>query len=184
MHRICICFFLFLEQHRRAIECFSTSYRPHRCPHCGNGCLWQWLPVGVTAVTARKADRNTDGALNPVLVPRFRCPSCTRTCSRLPLCICPRRWYGWSLQQNVLQLLIAGTSLRRTANIFALAYHTVRCWWQLTGRFLLSYLWPFCKARPPCRSQPLLACLPSAYAPMQGDGVAGSGRHNCRLMID
>jgi hypothetical protein len=33
------------------------------------------------------------------------------------------------LQQNVLQLLIAGASLRRTANIFALAYHTVRRWW-------------------------------------------------------
>jgi hypothetical protein len=77
-----------------------------------------------------KADRRADGDLNPVAVPRFQCPSCRRTCSRLPLCICPRRWYGWALQQQVLQLLIAGASLRRTAAIFALGYHTVRRWWR------------------------------------------------------
>ena len=54
-----------------------------------------------------------------------------RTCSRLPLCIGPRRWYDWALQQQqVLQLLIAGASLRRTAAIFALGYHTVRRWWR------------------------------------------------------
>ncbi|WP_232434777.1 DUF6431 domain-containing protein [Burkholderia ubonensis] len=108
MHRIVFAF-LSLEQHRRAIESSPASYRPDRCPHCGSGCLWCHGCYG------RKANRSADGELNPVPVPRFRCRSCTRTCSRLPLCICPRRWYSWSLQQNVLQLLIAGASLRRTA---------------------------------------------------------------------
>ncbi|MFC7633734.1 DUF6431 domain-containing protein [Paraburkholderia humisilvae] len=74
----------------------------------------------------RKADRRAGGDLNPVSVPRFQCSSCRRTCSRLPLYICPRRWYSWALQQQVLQLLIAGASLRRAAAIFAPGYHTVR----------------------------------------------------------
>jgi hypothetical protein len=34
------------------------------------------------------------------------------------------------LQQKVLQLLISGASLRRTATVFALGYHTVRRWWR------------------------------------------------------
>lgn len=116
--------FLSLEQHLRAVVCTPQSYRPDRCPHCGCGCLWGH------GCYDRKADRSAAGQLNPVSVPRFRCPSCRRTCSRLPLCICPRRWYGWALQQQVLQLLIAGASLRRAAAIFALGYHTVRRWWR------------------------------------------------------
>jgi transposase-like protein len=123
MHRIVFAF-LTLEQHLRAVVTTPQSYRPDHCPHCGFGCLWGH------GCYERKADRSADGDLNPVAVPRFQCPSCRRTCSRLPLCICPRRWYAWALQQQVLQLLIAGASLRRTAAIFALGYHTVRRWWR------------------------------------------------------
>ena len=123
MHRIVFAF-LTLEQHLRAVITTPQSYRPDRCPHCDFSCLWGH------GYYERKADRRTEGDLNPVVVLRFQCPSCRRTCSRLPLCICPRRWYGWALQQQVLQLLIAGASLRRAAVIFALGYHTVRRWWR------------------------------------------------------
>jgi transposase-like protein len=123
MHRIVFAFPT-LEQHLRAVTTTPQSYRPDHCPHCGFGCLWGH------GCYDRKADRGANGDLNPVAVPRFRCPSCRHTCSRLPLCICPHRWYGWALQQQVLQLLIAGASLRRTASIFALGYHTVRRWWR------------------------------------------------------
>jgi len=123
MHRIVFAF-LTLEQHLLAIRCTPQSYRPDACAHCGCGCLWGH------GCYHRKADRSGDAELNPVPIPRFRCPSCRRTCSRLPLAICPRRWYGWALQQQVLLLLIAGASLRRTAAVFALGYHTVRRWWR------------------------------------------------------
>ena len=73
--------------------------------------------------------RSSQAELNPVPVPRFRCVACSRTCSRLPLCICPRRWYGWALQQLGLSLLLFGVSLRRTAAVTGLARHTVRRWW-------------------------------------------------------
>ena len=39
---------------------------------------------------------------------------CRRTCSRLPLCIAPRRWYDWALQQVVLQNLFDGNALVKT----------------------------------------------------------------------
>ncbi|MBY4673862.1 DUF6431 domain-containing protein [Burkholderia multivorans] len=175
MHRIVFAF-LSLEQHRRAIQGSAASYRPDHCPHCGSGCLWCHGCYG------RKADRSVDGALNPVPVPRFRCPSCTRTCSRLPLCICPRRWYGWSLQQNVLQLLIAGASLRRTASVFALAYHTVRRWWRSLvaahGAFALHLCSRFAElGRSADRDDFWLACLHrmplcEAMAWLDHDGIA------------
>jgi len=81
----------------------------------------------------RKADR--DGPLNPITIPRFSCYGCRHTCSRLPQCIAPRRWYGWTLQQQVLQSLLGGASLRASAAAVAVARRTVRRWWQwLTAR--------------------------------------------------
>ncbi|MCY0858713.1 DUF6431 domain-containing protein [Cupriavidus sp. D39] len=122
MHRIVFAFPT-LEQHLRAVRATPQSYRPKVCIHCGGACLW------CHGCYHRKADRGEDGSLNPAPVPRFRCPTCRRTCSRLPLCICPRRWYDWALQQQVLLLLLIGASLRRVAAVFALSYHTVRRWW-------------------------------------------------------
>jgi Domain of unknown function (DUF6431) len=106
MHRIVFAFPT-LQQHLRAVRSTPQSYRPDACGHCGSACLW------CHGCYHRKADRNDDGSLNPVPVLRFRCSTCRRTCSRLPLCICPRRWYGWALQQQVLLLLLIGASLRR-----------------------------------------------------------------------
>ena len=113
-----------LEQHQRAILFTLESYRPPRCPHCGVASLWGH------GFYDRKADRSAAGALNPVLVPRFRCTACCRTCSRLPLCFCPRRWYGWALQQLVLSLCMSGMSLRRIAAVVGVDRRTVGRWWR------------------------------------------------------
>jgi transposase-like protein len=78
----------------------------------------------------RKADR-TAGAgdsLNPVPVLRFLCRACARTCSRLPACIAPRRWYDWVVQQAVLLLLLGGMSLHGCACCSGRDRRTVRRW--------------------------------------------------------
>ena len=174
MYRI-VLEYLTLEQHLRAVVSSPQSYRPDRCPHCGSGNLW------CHGCYDRKADHSSHAALNPVPVPRFRCPGCSRTCSRLPLCICPRRWYGWALQQLVFSLRLSGVSLRRTAAVTGLARHTVRRWWRwleagsgdfafyLRSRFHdlgrttdTPSFWRACFARMP---------LCGAMAWLDGDGV-------------
>lgn len=127
MYRI-VLEFLTLEQHLRTVVCTPHSYRPDRCPHCGFGGLWGH------GFYDRKADHSSHAKLNPVPVPRFRCPTCNHTCSRLPLCIGPRRWYGWALQRLVLSLLLIGASLQCTAAVTGLARRTVRRWWALLRR--------------------------------------------------
>lgn len=113
-----------LPQHIEQIAHAPAAYRPFACPHCGVGGLW------LHGFYERKADRDgTLGAsLNPVLIPRFCCGPCGRTCSRLPLSIAPRRWHPWAKQQRVLLDLLAGASLRATARCVGLGRHTARRW--------------------------------------------------------
>jgi transposase-like protein len=114
-----------LEQHRQMLIEEPERYRPERCPHCGKAGLW------AHGVYARKADREGVGAasLNPVAIPRFLCPGCGATCSRLPECVAPRRWYGWAVQQGVLMGLLAGESIRSVAAGVAASRRTVGRWW-------------------------------------------------------
>ena len=115
---------LSLEQHRDALQREPVTYRPAGCPHCGLARLWGHGGY------ARKADRDraSSGALNPVLIPRFLCQDCRHTCSRLPECIAPRRWYGWAVQQVVLLWLLAGGSVHQAAVQGGVDRHTVRRW--------------------------------------------------------
>jgi transposase-like protein len=123
MHRI-VAGIVSLAQHLELVAAAPQRYRPAHCPHCQadrpgrHGCYW------------RKADRRTDAepSLNPVAVLRFRCRSCRRTCSRLPECIAPRRWYDWAMQQAVLLLLLTGCSVRECAACTGRARRTVRRW--------------------------------------------------------
>jgi transposase-like protein len=112
-----------LQEHLDELERAPAAYRPPRCPHCGFAGLWGHGHY------ERKADRDT-GKLNLIPVPRFRCRSCRRTCSRLPSCLPPRRWYHWSVQQAVLLCLLSGASLRKCANTLGPARSTMRRWWQ------------------------------------------------------
>jgi transposase-like protein len=114
-----------LAQHLIALATETEVYRPAACPHCRCGTMWGH------GCYYRKADRSAGDAqsLNPVPVLRFLCRACVRTCSRLPACIAPRRWYDWFVQQAVLLLLLAGGSVRHCAQCTGRARSTVRRWW-------------------------------------------------------
>jgi len=125
MHRI-LASITRLEQHAQALAGDSEAYRPTACPRCQRSGLWRH------GFYERKADRrvgvSADESLNPVAVPRFLCPACVHTCSRLPACISPRRWYDWAVQQFVLLMLLAGCSVHRCAVCTGRERHTVRRW--------------------------------------------------------
>jgi len=104
-----------LRQHIETLRSKPEVYRPRRCPSCGHGVLWHY------GCYSRKADRRPTSAetsLNPIPIPRYLCSSCLHSCSRLPECIPPRRWYSWLLQQKALKSLLAGclsiSALRRS----------------------------------------------------------------------
>jgi transposase-like protein len=133
-----------LAQHLTAVATDPERYRPAACPHCQLEGLWRH------GFYQRKADRSAGGgeSFNPVRVLRFFCRACVRTCSRLPVCIAPRRWYDWGVQQAVLILVLGGMSLHGCARASGLDRRTVRRWrdW-LRGRdkqfaFFLRSRWP------------------------------------------
>lgn len=95
-----------LQEHLDRLACKPDDYRPPACPKCGFARLWGHGHY------VRKADRET-GELNPVPIPRFRCGrkgGCRATCSMVPSCLPPRRWYLWSVQ------MVAKT--RQTRHVF------------------------------------------------------------------
>jgi len=112
-----------LDQHEEALKTDPGVYRPDACPHCGLAGLWHH------GCYYRKADRDAGvESHNPVKVLRFLCNPCQGTCSRLPLCIAPRRWYDWAVQQVVLMLLLSGSSLAGCCRCCGLERRTVRRW--------------------------------------------------------
>lgn len=123
MHRM-VAGILSLAQHLELLAEDPQRYRPSQCPHCQADQPWRH------GCYKRKADRlaPTRASLNPVAVPRFRCRWCTRTCSRLPECLAPRRWYDWAVQQAVLLLLLAGCSVRQCAACTQRQRSTVQRW--------------------------------------------------------
>ncbi len=72
-----------LEQHLEHLVHQPESYRPQRCPHCGKAGVWSHGRY------ERKAPPGEGLAfsLNPLGIPRFRCPHCQRT--PVPLCGLP-----------------------------------------------------------------------------------------------
>ena len=114
-----------LGQHFVELANGGDVYRPANCPHCRSGGLWHH------GCYHRKAERNTvasESRRNPVAILRFLCSACLRTCSRLPACIAPRRWYDWTMQQVVLLLLLAGGSLHQCCQCTGPARSTIRRW--------------------------------------------------------
>lgn len=115
-----------LEQHLSHLQSSPEDYRPAQCPSCGKPGLWHHGYYG------RKADREnlTEHNLNPVPIPRFRCPHCRGTCSTLPECIPPRRWYLWKIQQAALVLMLTATSLLAASRQLGPSRKTLRRWRQ------------------------------------------------------
>jgi hypothetical protein len=114
-----------LDQHLYQLEHHPELYRPARCPCCGMGDVW------CHGYYYRNADREgkDGGYLDPVPIPRYYCPNCERTCSRLPSCIPPRRWYLWAVQQVVLVLLLSGDSIHKATKNGQPRRSTISRWW-------------------------------------------------------
>lgn len=114
-----------LDQHLDEVANGGDVYRPANCPHCRSGGLWHH------GCYHRKADRSaaaSEPLRNPVAILRFLCNACLRTCSRLPACIAPRRWYDWAMQQIVLLLILSGVSLHQGWRHSGCARSTLRRW--------------------------------------------------------
>ncbi len=121
-----------VEQHQERLRDDPDAYRPERCPRCGKGSVHRHGHY------ERNAPRGEGIAfsLGSLFIPRFYCPKCHGTCSRLPACLSPRRQYGWKSQQAVLERLIPGESVREVARRMWPSRRTVGRWWQwLEGRF-------------------------------------------------
>lgn len=113
-----------LEEHLETIRQKPEVYRPPSCPHCGIKHLRQH------GYYYRKADRRAQRPrFDPVPICRYRCAGCRRTCSRLPECIAPRRWYHWLVQQRSLSDRLDGTSAECGADDGAPAARSVSRWW-------------------------------------------------------
>ncbi len=114
-----------LDQHLYQLEQARESYRPKRCPNCGMDKLW------FHGCYYRQPEREGKGGGNrtPIPILRFSCPHCGRTCSRLPSCIPPRRWYPWALQQAALVLVLSGTSLCKASSQCPPDRRTISRWW-------------------------------------------------------
>lgn len=114
---------LSLTQYLSVVQKDPKSLRPQCCPSCGLTGLW------CHAHYLRKPDRGS-GKLNPVFIFRFLCRFCRKTCSVLPECIPPRRWYLWKIQQLILYQLLLGSSIRAASHSQQKrpSYSTCRRW--------------------------------------------------------
>ena len=115
-----------LTQHQQCLQSDPDVYRPERCPHCGKAGLHRHGHY------ARNPPRGEGLAflLGTVLILRFYCPQCRRTCSRLPACLSPRRQYWWRTQQAVVERLLAGASRRAVAAQEWPSRRTIGRWWR------------------------------------------------------
>ena len=133
-----------LAQHIEALSQTPERYRPQRCPHCGVSRVWEHGHYFRKADLERRGEENA----NPVPIPRYCCSECGQTCSRLPECIAPRRWYNWLRQQNSLQALIEESAPTVAPAGPIPARRTVGRWWRWLQartplfRFHLSSRWP------------------------------------------
>ena len=121
-----------VAQHQEQLRDDPDTYRPESCPRCGNGGLQRHGHY------ERNAPRSEGMAflLGSLFIPRFYCPKCRGTCSRLPACLSPRRQYWWKSQQAVLERLLSGASIREVARRMWPSRRSIGRWWQwLKGRF-------------------------------------------------
>jgi transposase-like protein len=121
-----------LEQHQDRLRDDPEAYRPERCCRCGKGGLHRHGHY------VRNTPRGEGMALSlgSLFIPRFFCPKCQCTCSRLPACLAPRRQYWWQGQQAVFEALLSGQSIRSLAARLWPSRRTVGRWWNwLQGQF-------------------------------------------------
>jgi transposase-like protein len=112
-----------LEQYLLLFEQGILLGETVQCLHCGRSGLWRHGHYD------RKADRcNESESLNPIPIQRFLCRYCGKTCSVLPECIPPHRWYLWEVQQLALLLWLTGKSFYAVAKKTVPSRQTIKRW--------------------------------------------------------
>lgn len=94
------------------------------CPHCGLSKPWKH------GFYSRQSDRINPSteSLNSIPIQRYYCSGCKKTCSVLPECIPPHRWYLWETQGLVLLSVLTGCSIFATAKILLPSRQTISRW--------------------------------------------------------
>lgn len=136
---------LSLAQHLKTLTENPEFYRISHCPCCGKSGLWRH------GTRYRKSDRESDACstLNPIPILRFYCQACGHTCSALPECIPPHRWYLWMLQWVALLLVFSGESAHKISQKIIPSRWTIRRWYQRlidqfeSHAFYLKSKWPW-----------------------------------------
>lgn len=113
-----------LLQYLNELKNDPEQFRPSTCESCGRCGLWDHGHYD------RKSGRgnSSENLLNPIPILRFFCCGCKHTCSVLPECIPPRRWYLWNIQQGVLLTLLAGHSAARISQSNMPGRRTISRW--------------------------------------------------------
>lgn len=122
---------LSLKQHLKSLETNPEFYYLECCsyPGCGKSGLWRH------GFRYRKSDRENDekSTLNPIPILRLYCPSCGHTCSVLPECIPPFRWYLWLVQQAAIKLYLSGESFNKISQKIMPSRWTISRWLKRLG---------------------------------------------------
>lgn len=116
---------LSLAQHLILLKENPKKYSLESCPNCGKAGLWRH------GFRYRKADRENNDlepSLNPIPILRLYCPTCRRTCSLLPECIPPFRWYLWCVQQAAVASFFSGVSLNKISQKILPSRWTINRW--------------------------------------------------------
>jgi transposase-like protein len=117
---------LSLTQHLLTLKNNPEAYFINQCPHpdCGKSGLWGH------GFFYRKSDRESteQETLNPIPIQRLYCPSCKHTCSVLPECIPPWRWYLWAILQKALELYLTGQSFNKISQSVKASRFTISRW--------------------------------------------------------
>lgn len=123
---------LSLVQYINSLKNNPKEIHLDHCLYCGKSNPWRHGGY------FRKADRinPSSDSLNSVFVQRYYCTDCKKTCSTLPECIPPRRWYLWDLQHVIFLLLLSGKSAYSVAKEVIPSYKTIKRW---LDRFLKQF---------------------------------------------
>ena len=125
---------LSLVQYIDTLKREPEKLRLDHCLCCGKSN--PWLHGGYFRESDRINPSST--SLNSVFIQRYYCPSCQKTCSVLPECIPPRRWYLWDMQQVIFLLYLSGLSAYAVAKITGPSLQTIKRW---ITRFIEQFRW-------------------------------------------
>lgn len=98
--------------------------RLEKCPNCGKSHPQKY------GFYFRQSDRINPSAesLNSIPIQRYYCLGCKKTCSVLPECIPPRRWYLWETQGLILLSVFMGSSVYAAAKEALPSRQTIGRW--------------------------------------------------------